>query len=1240
MARLNGYFFEPIRRWSIVCAGVMLLTLACNSAAQNRRKVTSVTIVGCVTTVKDPNVSAGQITITVLNTEHKTTTKADGCYEIRYVAPNLYRIEASNGGYYHPQTKPVRLYKYVQSVNFVLKPTKTPGNITGTALDFKGKPLAGAVVALYRPESANRIATKVTDSQGLWTYTKLAAPESYRVAIISKRPDGSEAVDFAEKIIRLMPNQDLAMDLNTVQLGSQLSVTAYIRDSISPGVRPETPVVGHSGGRSIMGTVTDPTGAAVPGVTVIASGEGRPPTSATSDENGSFHILNIEPGTYTVRVEAQKGFGAVEQIDVPVSFSAPAALAIQLKPEGAATATVEVTANSAGIDTTQNTTGTNVSDTQFSNFPSQRTVQELYSLSPGVTRSGLRDASGRDRDPSVAGSSGPENNYILDGVQISDPVSGGSGANLPFEFVQAVEIKTGAYGADMGGSTGGIFNVVTRTGSNDLHGDAFAYFTTRNLVREVKSSAIPFTQATWSSFSQIDAGGDIGGRIIKDKLFYYAAFNPQRRRNYFLTQTFLQEVTNEVTTPLFAGKLTWQPNQGHTLTFSTFSDYAKQQGHLLGFSDFGADLRSFRGETQSGGSNYTFRLNSTFTPKFTAEFLGGFHFQRLNILPELDETLIMDDFAVLRNRQVLSLVETTVIGSDGIRLAFVDGSGGSLQRSFVRSGFGLKSTQDRNLYVGGARFHAIVGRHTLKWGFEFAQNRYKLDTRSTGPNLNFNAAGVPPRPYTVENLFAVCQRDGSTIICPTDSRTVNVQALINAGQAPVGVTTALTGAVATNPSNPFLLLDVVRARDFSLSTGDEFLKTNTESFYFQGDSKLTSNLQFNLGVRGDYQQIVSPGSSDAELSLNNFFSNLQPRIGITWDFTGEGRGKIFANFARFIETPVPLEIAIRALGNRIQNDFNLNVSRLNGGPGSTTLINFGNLSNLAMPVDPDLKPHSVDEWTAGIEWSPSDMQNLALGFRGLYRALDEVIEDGSFDDGTTYFIFNPDGSRNGATAGFGPARRYYRALEFSATKRLSQNYQFITSYVYSSLIGNYEGLVRNDNHQPNRTISKLFDLVSLLEGHYGRLPNDRPHQFKFDGAYIWRSRLTLGASFRAQSGIPFNALIPHPLYGDDQGFCLAGVSCVPRGTAINPITGTNRTPTIYNLDVGISYSINLGEKPKLKFQLDWFNVLNNQRALRMDETFFINSGATGILPVPNPFHGAGTIFQFPSNLRLGVKFQF
>ena len=1004
---------------------------------------------------------------------------------------------------------------------------------------------------------------------------------------------------------------------------------------------------------SIEGTVTDSTGAAVPGVTVTVTRQGGRTATAVTNDEGFFRIPNIEPGTYTVAVAAEKGFAAFEQANVPVNLSKTSTVTIQLRPQGAAE-TVTVTAGAgAGIDVTQNTTGTNVSTEQFSNFPTQRTVQSLYTIAPTVTRSGLRDSSGRERDPSVAGSSGPENNYILDGVTVTDPAFGGSGANLPFEFVQELEIKTGAYGADIGRATGGVFNVITKSGTNEFHGDAFGYFVTEGLVREVKTEAIPFTGAAPNGYSEVDAGFDIGGPIVKDKLFFFGAFNPQRRKNFFLTQTFLVPVENKVTTPFYAGKITWQPNQSHQFTFSTFGDFTKQEGHLFGFSGFGANPASFRGRTETGGSNYAFRLNSTFSPNFIGEFSAGLHFQRANTIPELDETLVTDRFAVLRNGAILPVTETTVFGGSGVRLAFVEGTGGSVQRNFVRQGFGLKSFQDRDRLEFAARLQSIWGKHTLKYGFEWNENKYKIDTLSTGGDLNFNSTDHPPGPNRIENRFAVCARTSTTTItCPSASRTANVALLIAAGQAPAGVTTAATGAVSINPTNPFLLLDVVRARDFSLNTRGDFTTTRTESAYIQEDWRATRNLQVNIGLRWDFQQAYSLGG-DTYLNLNDFVSNTQPRVGFSWDFTGDGHGKFFANFARFLETPIPLDINVRAGGAEVQNDFNSNVSRLNGAPGSTVLVAFGNLGGTATPFDPGLKPQTVNEWTAGLEWSPRSMRDLTFGFRGIYRAQDEVIEDGSFDDGGTYFLFNPGrrGTGNMTTTEdlacadlsigcFGPARRYYRALEFTATKRFSNNYQFIASYVYSSLIGNYEGLFRNDNGQSDPNITSLFDLVSLLNGLYGRLPNDRPHQFKFDGSYQWPFKLMTSGSFRWQSGVPFNALVPHPVYGDNEGFCIPDLSCVPRGTAINPFTGSNRTPNTFNLDLGAYYPISLGENKQLRLQVDWFNVFNKQEAIKQDETFLINSGAPGINPVPNPFYGTGTIFQFPSALRLGVKFQF
>ena len=1041
---------------------------------------------------------------------------------------------------------------------------------------------------------------------------------------------------------------------------------------------------------SLEGLVTDPNGAAIKGATVTATSPNMiSAKTATTGDDGRYQIPALPPGNYKVSINAG-GFAKFESGDVGVNLgrTSTADATLQL---ASSTNVVNVTSGAA-VDTAQNTSGSNISTDQFSNFPTQRTVQSLYNLAPTVTRSGLRDAAGRDRDPSVAGSSGPENNYILDGVNTTDPAFGGSGANLPFEFVQEVEIKTGAYGAEYGKATGGIFNVITKSGGNEFHGDIFGYGTTKGLVRSVKN--FPFTGSAANGFSETDIGGDIGGPIKKDKLWFFAAFNPQRRTNFYLTQTFFQPAQNKVTIPFYAGKLTWALNSKNTLTGSTFGDFTKIDGFLAtgalsNASGFGSDLNAFQGRQETGGHNYTVRLNSTIRNNFIAEITGGIHFQRANTIPvATNAPLIADNFAVLRGGAVLTPVQTGLsAGSTNTGFTdYVDGRGGSLQRGYLRGpGFGLFSTQDRNRYEINAHMQNIEGKHTVKWGFEWFKVRYNIATLSTGPALtyanplavatvNLPQGAVATNGVRITNNFGVCTVRTATIVCPS---TTSAARLTGGSTAdfPTAGTTVLTGRYAgigitgvqfnTNVTaaeafgNPFLVRTSTRVRDFELNAKTY---TNAEAFYIQDDYKFARNFQFNFGVRWDFEQAYN-ADGGTYIKFNNFWDNAAPRLGLTWDFTGKGKGKLYANYATFIETPIPLDVNVRAAGGNSQTDKNFNVNTLNAPASSTIATGFTpvNLGADATPLDPGLKPPSIGEYTAGLEYEI--VKDLALGVRGVYRHERNVVEDGSFDDGNTYFIFNPGRNEPGTTERaacqgdvasgraprcFGRAQRFYRAVEFTATKRFTHNYQFIASYVYSSLTGNYEGLFRNDNGQSDPNITSLFDLQSLLDNTYGRLPNDRPHQFKFNGSYRTPFKLLISGNFYMQSGSPFNQLIPHPVYGNNEGFA------VQRGTAIVPTVsatqagfpnivqsiGTSRTPTTMNLDLGVYYPIKIGEKRELRLTGDWFNVFNSQRAVTLDQTYSVNSGVALVPPVLNPFYGSALLVQAPSSFRFGAKFTF
>jgi len=140
----------------------------------------------------------------------------------------------------------------------------------------------------------------------------------------------------------------------------------------------------------------------------------------------------------------------------------------------------------------------------------------------------------------------------------------------------------------------------------------------------------------------------------------------------------------------------------------------------------------------------------------------------------------------------------------------------------------------------------------------------------------------------------------------------------------------------------------------------------------------------------------------------------------------------------------------------------------------------------------------------------------------------------------------------------------------------------------------------------------------------------------------------VSGNFYIQSGSPFNQLIPHVVYGNNEGFGVQrGTAIVPTVTASQPgfanivdSIGTQRTPITHNLDLGFYLPLKIGENKEFRMTADWFNVTNSQRAVTLDQTFKINSGVTGVDPVANSFYGAALLVQPPSQWRFGAKFSF
>lgn len=223
----------------------------------------------------------------------------------------------------------------------------------------------------------------------------------------------------------------------------------------------------------IIGRVTDEQGGALPGVTIDA----RSPAfqgvrTSVTDATGAYRLALLPPGTYKVTATLQ-AFARVEE-SVTVSLAKTATADFKLR--AAVQEQVIVLGEAPLVDTTSTATGSNFDSREIRTLPTGRNYSAVVLVSPGVTTQ-TSNTSNFANTIAIYGSSGLENSFILDGADTSGVEYGAQGKELNFEFIQEIDVKTGGYQAEYGRSTGGIINVITKSGGNEYHGDVFGYYT-------------------------------------------------------------------------------------------------------------------------------------------------------------------------------------------------------------------------------------------------------------------------------------------------------------------------------------------------------------------------------------------------------------------------------------------------------------------------------------------------------------------------------------------------------------------------------------------------------------------------------------------------------------------------------------------------------------------------------------------------------------------------------------------
>ena len=288
---------------------------------------------------------------------------------------------------------------------------------------------------------------------------------------------------------------------------------------------------------AIQGTVTDSSGASVPGaqVKVFSPGTGLS-RMVTTNELGVYVASELPLGTYSVTVGMQ-GYKTITLTQIPVNVGSPTRADARLT-AGEVQESIQVTADVPLVETTSNTTGGTIGTSEAAELPvNGRDYTKLLELVPGSTSDpvGSTESAGSYGLFSLNGNRGRSNNYLLDGTDMNDGyrnlpsvnqagVWGSPSTILPIDALAEIPV-TGNPEAEFGRSSGATVNIVTKSGTNLIHGSAFEYFRNGSLAARNFFNAVSQPK---NSFSNHQFGGSVGGPLIKDKSFWFLAYEGQR----------------------------------------------------------------------------------------------------------------------------------------------------------------------------------------------------------------------------------------------------------------------------------------------------------------------------------------------------------------------------------------------------------------------------------------------------------------------------------------------------------------------------------------------------------------------------------------------------------------------------------------------------------------------------------------------------------------------------------------
>jgi hypothetical protein len=1047
----------------------------------------------------------------------------------------------------------------------------------------------------------------------------------------------------------------------------------------------------------IRGTVTDPQGASVPNASVKITNIGtNKEDTQTSDSDGNYRFNNLQPGTYSL-VVTTSGFAEFKREQVIVEVGNFTTINTGLVLAGQ-TASVEVTAEAPVINTNDSTNASNFNQTSINELPiNGRRWSNFAILSPSAVPDGTFGLI------SFRGISGLLNNNTIDGGDNNQAFFSEERGRTRINYVisqsaiREFQVNTSNYSAEYGRSAGGVTNAVTKSGTNNFHGEAF-YFMRNNrwgarnprafqsiLVNGVSTLAPAKPKDVRQQF-----GGAIGGPIIKDKLFFFFSYDQQKRDfpglavftnpNYLNTVdttlltstlnaaivgrpagtvgrglstaqvnsalTFINSLTGE--TPrtgdqtLFFPKIDWQVNDKHLFSVSynrlrwdSPAGVQTQAVNTFARRSFGDDFVDV--------DSLNARLQSTLSPTLLNEF--RFQWGR--------------DFEYQNSQEPLPgepLTATTAQGKRPPQVTLTNG----LQ-------FGTANFLERAKFPDERRIQFAdsvtwsVGNHTVKFGGDF--NHVTDDT----VNLRTEAGQ-----YTYGNIndFIV---DYTNWLSPLAANTPCPSNAIS------GTITNIRFVGRCYTSNYAQGIGTLGAK----------FSTQEYNFFVQDDYRYSTRWTFNFGLRYEYQKMPKafiPNTSTAVIpfinrtvaeatsTLPSDKNNFGPRVGFAYQITEDGKTSLRGGWGIYY--------------GRIQNSTIYNALVNTGNPAAQSQLSVpanlpspaaANTPNPCAPIFPVLLSPACATFSAGaIQFFQKDFQAPLINQYDLVferELMKNTVFSFSYIGSTgkylpTFYdrnlIVNPTtpttplytvvgGPYAGASFTLpnyirantafqqlteirSSVESQYDAIVLQLNRRFTDGLQFNVSYTLAKATDSGQiSQTFTANNSPYDPFDESFDR--------GASRFDVRHKFVANAVYapnFYKGTSQLGKQFAngwsiapivaLYSGQPFTTFV--------SGTSLNGSN----GSTRYPFEPINkyRLPNLFNIDLRLSKRFSFGEKYKLEFLAEAFNVLNRTHVFQKNNQIYTRSGQ--VLTYDPTFNtlvtGTDSTLYRERQIQLSTRFQF